>query len=136
MRQRTLERQQNIARTSVDDQKALREIQQIREQDEKEFRDRILYIEESNGIKIVSYNNYEIETLFRDLEGKEQVEIEEISLDEKNQLDTMYDIIEEHEQEEMNMDDVDIPEIEEERDELDDFSRDENDDIDRDDMEI
>ena len=136
MAQKTLDKQQIITRTELDEQKTLREIQQIREQDEKEFRDRILYIEESNGIKIVSYNNYEIETLFRDLEGKEQVEIEEISLDEKNQLDTMYDTIEEHEQEEMNMDDVDIPEFEEERDELDDFSRDDNDDIDRDEMEF
>lgn len=132
MAQKTLDKQQTITRTELDEQKALREIQQIREQDEKEFRDRILYLEESNGIKIVSYNNYEIETLFRDLEGKEQVEIEEISLDEKNELDSISDTVEEYE--ENNIDDM--PELEEEKDENDEFFRDDNDDIDRDDIEF
>lgn len=132
MAQKTIDKQQTITRTELDEQKTLREIQQIREQDEKEFRDRILYIEESNGIKIVSYNNYEIETLFRDLEGKEQVEIEEISLDEKNELDSISDTVEEYE--ENNIDDM--PELEEEKDENDEFFRDDNDDIDRDEMEF
>jgi len=131
MSSRTLERQQSIDHILAEEQKALREIQQIRERDEKDFRDRILYIEESNGIKIVSYNNYEIETLFRDLEGNEQVEIEEITLDEKNQLDSMYDLIAENDREEIT-DEPDMEEIEEEKDVDDDFERDEMDDIDHD----
>ena len=129
---RTLERQQTIEHTLDEDQKALREIQLIRDQQEMEgLHDRVLHFEESGGIRILSYNEHEKETVFRDPEGKERVDVDEITVDEKNELDAMYDIVEEYEREETNMDDVDILDEPEEEKDIDDcFARD---DIDRDD---
>jgi hypothetical protein len=133
MNGRTLDRQPSIEHILADEQTALREIQLIRDQQEMEgLHDRVLQFEESGGIRIVSYNDYEKETLIRDLDGKEQVDVEELSVDERNELDSMFDIMQEYEQEEMDMDDVDIPQVEfEQEKETDDvFERDE---IDRDD---
>jgi hypothetical protein len=135
MSERTLERQPAIEHDLADEQAILRQIQLLRQEQEMEgLHDRVLQFEESGGIRIVSYNDYEKETVFRDPEGKEQVDVTEITVDEKNELDNMYDIVQEYEHEEMNMDDVDIPNIEfdDEKDMDDDFGRDERDDIDRD----
>ena|SRR5580698_6431121 len=112
----------------LEEQQALREIELIRDQQGMEgLNDRVLQFEESDGIRIVSYNEYEKETIFRDPEGKEFVDIVEMSVDEKVELDTMYDIVSEYE--EMETDGALV--IGEEKEVDIDFSRDEKDDIDR-----
>jgi hypothetical protein len=127
MNRQILERQPDIDEILAQEQRALREMQLIRDQEMEGLHDRVLQFEESGGIRIVSYNDYEKETLFRDPDGKEQVTIEKITLDDKNELDSMFETISEYE--EMAND---IREVDEEK-ELDtDFSTDE---IEQDDME-
>ncbi len=123
MGERTIERQQSVDYDLAMEQKALHEIQLIREDQEMEgLSDRILQFEESGGIRIVSYNDYEKETLFRDSEGKEQVDIEEMTIDEKNELDSMFETITEYEE----MENDDIRDVDEEKGVDEDFSRDES----------
>ncbi|HZY40334.1 MAG TPA: hypothetical protein VFE53_26970 [Mucilaginibacter sp.] len=111
----------------------MREIRLIRNEQEMEgLNDRVLQFEESGGIRIVSYNDYAKETVFRDPEGKEQVDVMELSVDEKVELDAMYDIVSEYE--EMETDEAPILEEEKEIDDA--CSRDEIDDNDRDEMEM
>jgi hypothetical protein len=65
--ERTIERQQSVDYDLAMEQQALREIQLIRNEQEMEgLNDRVLQFEESGGIRIVSYNDYEKETLIRD----------------------------------------------------------------------
>ena len=112
---KTLERQQSTEYLLAEEQKALREIQQIREQQENAvIQDRVLYFEESGSVRIVSYSDTLKETVSRDPEGKEHVDLEELTINEKNELDSMYDLIAEHELEEINMNDLEIPEFDDE----------------------
>jgi len=109
---RTIERQQSIEQTLANEETILRDIRLLREEQEKEgLNERVLYFEESGGIKIVSYNEYEKEIVTRDPEGKEQIEQEQITIDEKNELDSMLDFIEEHGQDDVNGDDIEFPEF-------------------------
>jgi hypothetical protein len=121
--ERTIERQQSVDYDLAMEQQALREIQLIRNEQEMEgLNDRVLQFEESGGIRIVSYNDYEKETLIRDPEGKEQVNVEEITVDEKNEFDSIFEIISEYEE----IKNDSICEIDDEKEMNSDFSRDEN----------
>jgi hypothetical protein len=133
MSRETIERQPSIEHILAEEQKALREIQLIRNEQEMEgLHDRVLQFEESGGIRIVSYNESQKETVFRDPEGKEQVDVMELSVDEKVELDAMYDIVSEYEEIETD----EAPILGEEKEIDDAFSRDEIEDNDRDEMEM
>lgn len=133
MRQRTLEKPKTITPLSIEEQKALHDIQNIRGQQEMDRPSyRVMTFEELEGTKIVSYDDYTKETVGHDPEGQDYITTEEITIDEKNELDFMYDMSVENDERE-----DDALEIEDERDEPDDFFRDDPEDIDReDDMEI
>ena len=132
MAQRTLYKQQTITRKELDEQKALREIQTIRDQKAYEpAMSRVLNFDGQGLTKTVSYSDDKKETVWRDPDDQEHIVQEELTIDEKDDLDFMYDMAMENDERV-----VDDPEIGEDRDELDDFSRDDNNDIDREDMEF
>ncbi|HVW97073.1 MAG TPA: hypothetical protein VHA56_13970 [Mucilaginibacter sp.] len=133
MNRQTIERQPSVEQVLAEEQKALRDIQLLRESQEMEgLNDRVLQFEESGGIRIVSYNEYEKETLLRDPEGNEHVDVEEITVDEKSDLDAMYEIVSEYE----DIETQSISEFEDERDLEDGFFRDDIADNERDDIDI
>lgn len=132
MAQRTLDKQQTITRTELDEQKALREIQAIREQKANEPAiNRVFTIIDDGIEKTVSYSDDTKETYWRDSEGQDHAVQEDLTMDEKADLDYEFETLMENDERV-----VDDHEIDEDRDNLEDFSRDDNDDLDRDDMEF
>jgi hypothetical protein len=97
MNRQTVEREPSVDEMVAQEQKVLHEMQLIRDKEMEGLSDRVLQFEESGAIRIISYNDYEKETLVRDALGVEQVEVEEISLDEKSELDSMYETISDYE---------------------------------------
>ncbi len=85
MSERNIERR-SIEQTLDEELKTLHDIQLLRDQQEMEgLNYRVLRFEESGGIRIVSYNEYEKETVYRDLEGKEHVGVEEMMVNAQHQ---------------------------------------------------
>jgi len=92
----------------TEDKKALKEIEKLRQEKENHSKmkeeERHLNFEEDSGTKSISYSDFVKGTVWTDLNGITHEELTELSIDEKADLDRMYEIVEDVEISEIKSD--------------------------------
>jgi hypothetical protein len=80
-----------------EDKKALKELEDIRNRLDEHNKSRTLRFEEYGNEKIVTYDNISKHSIYIDQNGTKQMNIDEISADEKYEFDKMFETIESYE---------------------------------------